>query len=235
MRMARVHDEWDWQQERHKHCAWRKKRKKPPFTVKAVFVSRHSIHPDLHPWWPGSFSLLLACLTLVQTTIQCRKMEYALEASKLNLTFVPVFPVTLGLLIYLLSLGCFSLGKIVILPCKHKIVIINDTCLVGPQQVFRKGIFHSFIISQTNFPGALFYVLCAILCLSIMLHCSPQNNLLFALSFLSYTLSYAGLIKSSLIQSFLPMYSHNPNSVLIRTRLPLTYDYTSTSSKFQNF
>ena len=132
MRMARVHDEWDWQQERHKHCAWRKKRKKPPLTVKAVFVSRHSIHPDLHPWWPGSFSLLLACLTPVQTTIQCRKMEYALEASKLNLKFVPVFPVTLGLLIYLLSLGCFSLGKIVILPCKHKIVIINDTCLVGP-------------------------------------------------------------------------------------------------------
>lgn len=146
-----------------------------------------------------------------------------------------LFPVTLGLLIYLLSCSCFSFEKIAIIPYKHKIVIINDACLIGPQQVFRKGFFHSLIISQTNFPGALFYVLHAIVCLSVMFHFSPQNNLLFALPFLSYTLSYVGLIKSSLIQSFVPMDSHIPNSVLIRTRLPLTYDYTSPSSKFQNF
>ena len=71
-------------------------------------------------------------LSLLWTTVQYRKKEHALESSTAGSEICSSpFPMTLGMLLYLLSLS-FFFGKIFTLTYKHKIVIINDACCIAP-------------------------------------------------------------------------------------------------------
>ena len=132
MTMARVHDEWDWQQERHKHCAWKKKRKKATIYCESCvcLMSLYSSRLASLVAWIILASPYLLYPSADNYPLQENGTCFGIKQAELEI--FPVFPVTLGLLIYLLCLGCFYLGKIVILPYTNKIVIINDACLVGP-------------------------------------------------------------------------------------------------------
>lgn len=86
-------------------------------------------------------------------------------------------------------------------------------------------IFHSLIISQTNFPGALFYMCYVQFCIWVLCFISLLRTIYYLLC-LSCHIHFPMGTDPNSPQSFLPMYSHTSLSVLIRTRLPLTYDYT---------
>lgn len=139
--MVRIRQVWEWPEymrngignRKDTNTAWKKKRRKATIYCESCvcLMSPYSSGLASLVAWIILDSPYLLYPSADNYPVQENGICFGIKQAELEICS-SLFPVTLGLLIYLLSCSCFSFEKIAIIPYKHKIVIINDACLIGP-------------------------------------------------------------------------------------------------------